>query len=138
MSRDPIWKDDGTDAPSYGDTMPAFMYPEHHPDYRPYKVPALRRSSCPGAKPFDWRSVCKPYTIAGHCQRLKNHPAAQTWTGSYPDAPPTGQEGRAPAWEPETEGQYVFPPDCGRFYQGADYPRHGLRPHPVLQLVRAA
>lgn len=78
---------------SYGRIMPAFMYPEHHPDYVPYKRPKLRQSAgCPGSQPFDWRKTCKPYTLAEHAARLKGLPRAETWTGNYPDAPPAGQE----------------------------------------------
>lgn len=80
-------------AGCYGDSCPAWMLPDHHPDFVPYRRPTLRRSSgCPGSAPFNWRAGSgKRDSIASQCTRLKHHPRAKTWQGSYPDAPPTGQ-----------------------------------------------
>ncbi len=81
------------DRPSYGDSMPAYLLPEHHPDYLPPAKAKVRRSGCPGSRPFDWRKGAgRRDSITRLCSRLKHHPQALRWTGEYPEAPPTGQE----------------------------------------------
>lgn len=106
---------------SYGRTMPAWMLPEHHPDYRP--VPKVVQSKPrPKDKAFDWRSTVKPWTLAGHAARLKGHPQAKTWKGNYPDAPPSGQEGpRLPTWEADPTYLVTYPSEWDK--DGVYHPR---------------
>jgi hypothetical protein len=81
-------------------------------------------------KPFDWRTTCQRATfasIAGRFNRADRH-GPQTWTGEFPDAPPTGQGPCAPSvWsEPDTSYIVTHP----REWQGGIY-------HPRPFLMRA-
>lgn len=105
------------DRPSYGDSMPAYLLPEHHPDYLPPAKAKVRRSGCPGSRPFDWRKgVGRRDSIASLCSRLKHHPQALRWTGEYSDAPPTGQE---PQWG-HRDGTSEAPADRLRLHCAPD------------------
>lgn len=137
----------------YGDSMPAYMMPEHHPDYRPYVKPKVRRSGCPGARPFDWRKGAgKRDSLTRQATRLKANPPAQTWQGDFPNAPPSGQGAQgskfmAAAWEPK-KGVFVYDPLAPRNLANerynpetqsyevgpvVDYGRHGLKRQTILQ-----
>ena len=105
--------DDSADfsRPSYADVAPAWMLPETHPDYRPLPKVAHAKPR-PKDKPFRWQTTCKPHTLAAHAARLKGLPPAATWTGSYLDAPASGQDGeRWPAFETDKSGCYCRVPD---------------------------